>query len=138
MRPDFLIGHSIGEVAAAHVAGVFSLEDACVLVAARGRLMQALPVLGSMVSLQASEEEVLRELRDGGWEQRVAVAAVNGPARGGDFRGRRCGRGGRCGVGERGRKTKQLRVSHAFHSPHMDGMLEEFRGVVEGSRLSLR
>nr|WTB10406.1 SDR family NAD(P)-dependent oxidoreductase [Streptomyces antimycoticus] len=130
VKPDYLLGHSIGELAAACVAGVWSLEDAARVVAARGRLMQALPEGGAMVSLQAAAAEVLRHLA--GYEGRVSVAAINGPAAtviSGDEEAVRAVEEVFIG---RGVRTRWLRVSHAFHSSCMDGMLAEFGEVLRG------
>ncbi|HEX3784990.1 MAG TPA: type I polyketide synthase [Pseudonocardiaceae bacterium] len=123
--PDVVVGHSVGEIAAAHVAGVLSLADACSLVCARADLMEALPAGGAMVAVQATEDEVTPLLTDG-----VSVAAVNGP-----------GSVVLSGIAELvdevlgqlgDRRSRRLVVSHAFHSALMDPMVAEFEAFARG------
>lgn len=127
IQPDVVMGHSIGELVAACVAGVLTLEDGLKLSAARGRLMQTRCVPGSMVSVMADEGQVAALIAP--YRQDVALAAVNGPKN-------LVLSGGQESIWRlvetltaHGLKTRMLTVSHAFHSPLMDPMLEEFRKV---------
>nr|WP_241833309.1 type I polyketide synthase [Streptomyces caatingaensis] len=121
LTPDYLAGHSLGEITAAHLAGILTLPDAARLVAVRGRLMATLPTDGLMAGLQAAPEEVLPLLE--GREDAISLAAVNSPTSlvvSGDAEAvhdivRH--------FHDLGRKTTVLHTSGAFHSPHIDPLL---------------
>ncbi|MEL7039415.1 MAG: beta-ketoacyl synthase N-terminal-like domain-containing protein, partial [Cyanobacteria bacterium J06592_8] len=129
IKPDVVMGHSVGEYVAACVAGVFSLEDGLKLIAERGRLMAALPTDGEMVSLLAPEELLKDAIAP--YENEVSIAAINGPESI-VISGKREPILAVCATLEpKGIKTKQLTVSHAFHSPLMEPILAEFECIAQ-------
>ncbi|WP_405753137.1 SDR family NAD(P)-dependent oxidoreductase [Streptomyces sp. NBC_00012] len=128
VRPGRVAGHSVGEVAAAHAAGVLSLADACTLVAARGRLMDALPPGGAMAAVAAGADEVAAHLAGTGCA--VEIAAVNGPASVVVSGDESAVREVAAYFRERGSSVTPLRVGHAFHSARMEPVLAEFADVV--------
>ncbi|MGV0771746.1 SDR family NAD(P)-dependent oxidoreductase [Mycobacterium syngnathidarum] len=136
VTPDVLIGHSIGELTAAHLAGIWSLDDAATLVAARAQLMQSCPTGGSMLAVQATEHEVL-PLVDG-HEDHVTIAAINSPTAlviSGDTD--HIDRIADHFTSTIGRPHTRLQVSHAFHSPHMVSALEPLLDIASTLTYSL-
>jgi myxalamid-type polyketide synthase MxaB len=135
INPSVVMGHSVGEYVAACVAGVFSLEDGLKLIATRGRLMQALPQNGGMVAVLATTERIapILQLEQG----KVTLAAINGPKiiviSGESQSLKKVVRQ----LETEGIKTKQLNVSHAFHSSLMQPMLAEFEQVAREINYSL-
>src|SRR4029077_1795238 len=127
LRPEILAGHSIGEIAAAHIAGVLELPEAAKLVAARGRLMGALPAGGAMAAIEATELEVSDSIA--ARERELAIAAINGPTATVISGTQEAVETLRTQWEGKGRKTKRLAVPHAFHSPLMEPMLDEFTEV---------
>ncbi|UOM34328.1 type I polyketide synthase [Acuticoccus sp. I52.16.1] len=126
IAPAMVAGHSVGEIAAAAVAGVFSFEDGLTLASARGRLMQDLPREGAMVSVATDEASVVRHIAA---HEGVAIAAVNGP-RSLVLSGAAASvEAIAAALAAEGVRTRPLTVSHAFHSPLMAPMLEPFRAL---------
>ncbi|KAL6720320.1 hypothetical protein ACLMJK_002241 [Lecanora helva] len=134
LEPSFLLGHSVGELAVAHVAGILDLDDACRLVETRGRLMQALPGHGRMASLEASSDEVATAIKELGQCDKVEIAGYNTPSQtviSGDIEAINSVVVRIAGLGC---KTKVLKTSHAFHSRHINGMLDEFKTAAQTVR----
>ena len=127
IQPDVVMGHSVGEYVAATVSGVFSLEDGLKLIAHRGRLMQDLPSGGEMVAVMASEEKVNQLIAP--YRNKVALAAINGPKSAVISGATATIDTVRDSLESQGIKTKQLQVSHAFHSPLIEPMLAGFEAV---------
>ncbi|GAA4956297.1 hypothetical protein GCM10023224_47640 [Streptomonospora halophila] len=135
VRPALVAGHSIGELAAAHVSGMLPLADACALVAARARGLDALPEGGAMFAVRAGAAEAAELIAEQGAEGAVAVAADNG-AESAVISGERAAVSRIAELlGERGRSTRRLQVSHAFHAPQVDPALPALREAARGLRV---
>ena len=130
LKPQLLAGHSVGEIAAAQIAGVLDLADAAKLICARSRLMGELPEEGAMLAIEATEQEAAQYLK--GKEQALSIAAINGPSSVVLSGEREAIDQAEAHWQERGKKTKRLSVSHAFHSPLIEPMLERFGEEISG------
>jgi amino acid adenylation domain-containing protein len=125
IMPNVIMGHSLGEYAAACAAGVFSLEDGLRLVAERSRLMDTLPRNGTMSAVFADESRVIEAIQP--WRHEISIAAVNGPEHT-VISGLRESVDAVCAILEaEGIRVKALNVSHGFHSPLTEPLLEDFR-----------
>ena len=129
VQPAVVLGHSLGEYVAACLAGVFSLEDALKLVAARGRLMQKLPAGGAMISVMAEAKRCKKMIKRYG--DQVSIAAVNGPQSTVLSGEKRAIAQIAKTLQKQNIQQKPLKVSHAFHSALMEPMLEDFRAIAE-------
>ncbi|MFE7074191.1 SDR family NAD(P)-dependent oxidoreductase [Streptomyces sp. NPDC057620] len=128
ITPDHLLGHSIGELTAAHIAGVLDLHDAATLITTRGRLMQTAPTGGTMHTIQATEQEIRTTIdQHPHHKPHIDIAAINSPNSTVITGDKNATHTITQHFKNKGRHTTQLHVSHAFHSPHMDPILEEFR-----------
>jgi acyl transferase domain-containing protein/glutamate-1-semialdehyde aminotransferase len=134
IQPDAVMGHSVGEYVAACVAGVFSLEDGLKLIAARGRLMQALPEDGEMAAVFADEARVAEAVAP--YSQEVSIAAINGPDNIVISGKQQAIEAIISHLKTKGVKSRMLKVSHAFHSPLMEPMISEFRDIARSLRYS--
>ncbi|MEA5595933.1 aminotransferase class III-fold pyridoxal phosphate-dependent enzyme [Rivularia sp. UHCC 0363] len=124
ITPDVVIGHSLGEYVAACVAGVFSLEEGLKLVAQRASLMQALPQTGEMVAVFAELNQVEAAIQP--YSQEISIATINSPENIVISGERGKVRQVVISLEAQGIKTQQLRVSHAFHSPLIEPILDSF------------
>ena len=127
ITPDIVIGHSVGEYVAATLAGAFSLEDGLKLIAKRGRLMQTLTQIGEMVAVLADEKEVRSIIQP--YAQEVVVAAINAPKSIVISGQSQAIQGAIAMLEAQGVKTRSLKVSHAFHSPMMEPILDAFEAT---------